>query len=226
MAGNALLNLGKAAPVNALTRTTQAATPAVMPPDSNFEIMSDDDLKLYAGMAYGTPHEPFVKGELSYCYDGPFARDDFGIVPDPVPQAPSKETQLRYARAFKESLSDPVLSHGLDFSKLGMVSNFGWMPAIDRQPWAKALTRVLWFQGLYRPEADIAVSTQPFLSPLGSVDAHEMRHRGLSKLGVAAHDHHGLMNPFEADGIASDRYKQLQSEAADKIAKSRRMGPR
>lgn len=196
--------------------------------------MPQSDLDLYAGAAYGTPFEPYINGSVAYqAAPGAFARQPSGAYANPVQTEPTEESRQRYAKVFAESLGNPVLALGADDpSRLGMVLNGGGMPAVGNEPWAGFMTKLMGINGLYRPEADIAVSTQPSMSPIGSTDTHELTHRGLMMTDVPVAQHHPLMGREDmllggGDAERNRRVQQIQQEAARRYTERQRaMGPR
>lgn len=206
------------------------------------------DAELYAEAAYGTPWEPFIRGDIAYRHDGPIPRDVNRIrwpsamvdmfpslnptePTDGLPKLaePTPDSQHRAMEIFRRSLHDPILAWGADNpGRLSM-----------NQPGTEWKTGGRIANGLYLDGADVAYATGG--NP--RVDWHELYHRGLSRLGEPPQRHHGLIGaadhydkksgtPFGSMygyGTTADdleRYKQLQDVAQSAWAARRPMGPR
>lgn len=117
----------------------------------------------YVEMAYGTPHEPFLKGELAYGAGTP-------LHAEPVAIEPTQDAQLRYASTYAESRRNPILALGMDFSRLGLI------PHDDTVP----INNGVQVRGAYWPTLDRAIANS---DSNGGVDRHELMHRGFYKLG-------------------------------------------
>jgi hypothetical protein len=164
--------------------------------------MSQRDLDLYAGMAYGTPFEPYIRGRVAYGTTEPVRFDKNSMIAsEPKPVPPSDDTRQRYASVFRRSLQNPSLALGSDDpQRLGMVPNGIWFPGLKGLPslplWDRAMGRLIGLTalGAYARNGDVAVSMQPFWETPGTTDAHEMMHRGLNRAGIPASRHHDLIN--------------------------------
>jgi hypothetical protein len=147
----------------------------------------------YVEMAYGTPHEPFLKGDLAYGNTSP-QQESLAAAP-PTQVEPTQEYQQRYAEIYRRSLRDPVLAHALDFSKLGM------MPSGSRFPDSTINGRVLTsgqnVLGMYYPLTDVAISSPDPSEPVGITDVHELLHRGMRQMGVPLKEHHDIMRRYD-----------------------------
>lgn len=181
---------------------------------------------MYADMAYGTPHEPFVKGELAYAPYEKFSdkyprmatlasmltgKVDDGLYPvekSPKSIPPTEDAKQRYIDTYAASLSNPVLALGLDFSRLHLQD--GGSLRLGNKKLA----------GVYFPKDDAAISKDG-----DGTDAHELMHRGFYKMPnrPSTADQHSMM--VEQDKISTEMRIKNNVEEFQRLLDKRRTFP-
>lgn len=173
--------------------------------------LSETERKWYEDAAYATPHEPYVLGMKAMRPGGdPVNTDQAGNVIGAPVQGPGTDvTREAYTNVFARSMTDPVLANGLDFGRIGFADSSYPSPHIG-----PAWSRMLPFNiahGAYDTNTDFGVATQGRYRTPGANVAHELWHRGLSKIDAAdgvkpdGVRHHGLMDAADAKHARRDQ---------------------